>query len=122
MRCLCPWCCNVVTPCLLEESTCLLLSTVMCLSLHMCILISCSVVCVDGLGYVYVYEIYVVLDQCDKPPSLFVLSVCAYGGVVGYFWCFGFLCEFVSCIVIMSCWVLCTRSFSISFLMPFILI
>ena len=25
--------------------------------------------------------------------SLFVLSVCAYGGVVGYF-SFGFLCEF----------------------------
>ena len=27
-------------------------------------------------------------------PSLFVLSVCAYGSVVGYFWCFSFLCEF----------------------------
>ena len=51
------------------------------------------VVCVDGLGYVYVCERYVVLDQGDEPPSLFVLSVCAYGGVVGYFWCFRFLCE-----------------------------
>ena len=25
-------------------------------------------------------------DQCDKPPSWSVLSVCAFGGVVGYFW------------------------------------
>ena len=45
----------------------------------------------DGLEYVYVCESYIVLDQCDESPSLFVLSVCAYGGVVGYF---GFLCEF----------------------------
>ena len=37
-----------------------------------------------GLGYVYVCESYVVLDQCD---------ICAYGGVVGYFRCFSFLCE-----------------------------
>ena len=52
--------------------------------------------CVDGLGYVYVCEGYDVLDQCDEPsPSLFVLSVCAYGGVVGYFLCFSFLCEFL---------------------------
>ena len=66
-----------------------------CLVLHMCILISCSsVLCVEGLGYVYVCESYVVLDQCDEHPSLFVLFVCAYGGVVGYFMCFSFLCEF----------------------------
>ena len=44
--------------------------------------------------HVYVCEGYVVLDQCDEPPSLFVFSVCAYGSVVGYFWCFSFLCEF----------------------------
>ena len=50
--------------------------------------------CVDGLGYVYVCESYVVLDQCDQSLSLFVLSVCAYGGVVGYIWYFSFLCEF----------------------------
>ena len=50
--------------------------------------------CVDGLGYVYVCEIYVVLDHCDEPPFLFVLSGGAYGGVVGYVRCFGFLCEF----------------------------
>ena len=69
-------------------------ATVMCLGFPMCILISCSsVLCVDGLGYVYVCESYVVLDQCDESPSLFVLSVCVYGGVVGYFWWFSFLCE-----------------------------
>ena len=80
--------------------------------------------CVDGLGYVYVCECYVVLDQCDEPPSLFVLSVCAYGGVVGYFMCLAFCVSFVSCIVMMSGWVLCTRLFSslILFLMPFMLI
>ena len=50
--------------------------------------------CVDGLGHVYVCESYVILDQCDEPLSLFVLSVCAYGGVVGYLRCFVFLCEF----------------------------
>ena len=50
--------------------------------------------CVDGLGYVYVWESYAVLDQYDKPPTLFVLSVCAYGGVVGYLRYFSFLCEF----------------------------
>ena len=48
--------------------------------------------CADGLEYVC--ESYVVLDLCDEPPSLAVLSVCVYGGVVGYFWCFRFLCEF----------------------------
>ena len=54
-----------------------------------------GVVCVDGLGYVYVCESYIVLDQCNEPPpSLVVLSVCAYGGVVGYLRCFSFLCEF----------------------------
>ena len=66
--------------------------------------------CVDGLGYVYVCESYDVLDQCDEPTSLFVLSVCAYGGVVGYFWCLAFCVSFVSCIVMISGWVLyCTR-------------
>ena len=51
--------------------------------------------CVDGLGYVYVCESLVVLDQCDEPPpSLFVFYVCAYGGVVGYLRCFSFPCEF----------------------------
>ena len=48
-------------------------STVMCLVLPMCSLISCSFVlcvCVDGLGYVYVCESYVVLDQCDEPTPL----------------------------------------------------
>ena len=64
--------------------------------------------CVDSLGYVYVCESYVVLDQCDESFSLFVLSVCAYGGVVGYFWCLAFLVSFISCIVMMSGWVLCT--------------
>ena len=74
--------------------------------------------CVDGLGYVYACESYVILDQCDESPSLFALSVCAYGGVVGY------LCDFVSCIVMISGWVLSTTFFSSSilFLMAFMLI
>ena len=67
-------------------------ATVMCLVLPMCILTSCSsVLCVliDGLGNVYVCESYVVLDQCDEPPSLFM--------------------------VMMSGWVMCTRCFSFRF-------
>ena len=49
--------------------------------------------CIDGLGYVC--EGYIVLDQCDEAPSLFVLSVCTYGGVVGYLGVFfDFLCDF----------------------------
>ena len=74
--------------------------------------------CVDGIGYVC--ESYVVLDQCDEPsPCLCFLS--AYGGV---FWCLAFCVSFVSFIVMMSGWLLCTRfySSSILFLMPFILI
>ena len=48
--------------------------------------------CVDGLGYFC--ESYIVLNQCDEPPSLCVLSVCAYGDVVGYLRCFSLLYEF----------------------------
>ena len=79
-------------------------ATAMCLVLPMCILISCSsVLCVlMALG---MFMIVKVLDQCDESPSLFVLSVCAYGGVVVYFWCFSFLCEF--CFLYCG-WVLCT--------------
>ena len=70
--------------------------------------------CVDGLGYVYVCESCVVLDQCVEPPppsSLFVLSVCAYGVVMGYFMCLAFRVSFVSCIVMMLGWVLCMMFF-----------
>ena len=52
-------------------------ATVMCLVLPICILISCSSVLCLG----YVCENCVVLDQCYEPLSLFVFSVCAYGGV-----------------------------------------
>ena len=60
----------------------------------------------------------------DEPPSLFVFSVCVYGGVVGYLRCLAFCVSFVYCIVMMSGWVLCTRFFSTSilFLMPIMLI
>ena len=44
--------------------------------------------------------------QQQQPPSLFVLPVCAYGGVMGYFMCFSSCVSFVSCIVMMSGWVL----------------
>ena len=54
-------------------------ATVMCLVLPMCILIRCSAVLI-AVG-MFVCEIYVVLDQCDESPSLFVCSVCAYCGV-----------------------------------------
>ena len=66
--------------------------------------------CVDGLGYVYVCESCVALEEYGEPPSLFVLSVCAYGGVVGYFGV-RFLCELCFFIVMMSGCELCTRFF-----------
>ena len=70
-------------------------ATVMSLVLPMCILIICSsVMCVLMVLGMFMCVSYVVLDQCDEPPSLCVLSVCAYGGVVGYLRCFRFLCEF----------------------------
>ena len=60
----------------------------MSLVLHMCILISCSsVLCVLMALGMFMF----VIDQCDEPPSSFVLYDCAYGCVVGYFSC---LCEF----------------------------
>ena len=57
-------------------------------------------VCVDGLGYVYVCECYVALDECAETPSMFVFPVCACGGVVRHFGCF--CVSFVYCIVMMS--------------------
>ena len=85
MRYLCPRGCNVVTRvswrkvrvCYCDAFS---LACVYFDQLEFC------VVCVDGLVYVYVCESYVVLDQCDESPSLCVLSVYAYGGVMGYFW------------------------------------
>ena len=38
-------------------------------------------VCVDGLGYVYVRECHVVLEECVEPTSLLVFSVCVHGAV-----------------------------------------
>ena len=92
----------------------------------MCFLISCSsVLCVlMALGMFMFVKVMSSLISVMIPPSLFVLVVCAYGGVVGYLRCFAFCASLVSCIVMMSGWVLCTRFFSSSilFLMPFMLI
>ena len=58
------------------------------------------------------------------PPSLSVLSVCAYGAVVGYFRGFSFLGEFcfLYCDYVRLGAVYYFFSSSILFLMPFILI
>ena len=68
---------------------------VMFLVLPMCILISCSyVLCVlMALGMFMFVTVKSSLISVMS-PSLFVFSGCAYGGVVGYFWCFSYLCEF----------------------------
>ena len=58
-------------------------ATVVSLVLPMCSLICCSSVLCVLMAFGNVCEGYVVLDQCEPPPSLFVLSVCAYGGIVG---------------------------------------
>ena len=71
-------------------------ATVMSLVLPMCILISCSsVLCVlMALGMFMFVKVMLSLISLMSPPSLFVLSVCAYDDVVGYLRCFSFLCEF----------------------------
>ena len=77
----------------------------------MCILISCSsVLCVFmALGMFMFVKVMVSLISVMSPPPCIVLSVCAYGGVVGYFRCLALCVSFVSCIVMMSGWVLSTR-------------
>ena len=99
--------------------------TVMCLVLPMCILISCSsVLCVlMALGmFMFTKGMSSLIRVMSPPPCL--CSVCAHGGVVGYFRCLAFSVSFVYCIVMMFGWVLCTNFFSSSilFLMPFMLI
>ena len=77
--------------------------------------------CVDGLGYIYVCEsLSTMISEMSPPHCLCSLSV----HMVGYFWCFSFLCEF--------CFLYCddvrlgvvyeTFSSLILFLMPFMLI
>ena len=64
-------------------------ATVLCLVLPIGILPSCSsVVCVlMALGmYMFVKVMSFLMSVMSPPPSLFVFPVCAYGGVVGYFW------------------------------------
>ena len=54
------------------------------------------------------------LTLSDPVELLFMfVKVMSYGGVVGYFGVLAFCVSFVSCIVMMSGWVLCT-----SFLVP----
>ena len=66
-------------------------ASAMCLVLSMCILLSCSsVLCVLMALGMFMKVMSSLISVMS--PRLFVLSVCAYGGVVRYFWCFSFLC------------------------------
>ena len=67
-------------------------ATVMSLVLPMCILISCSSVLMALVIFMFVKVMSSLI--CVMSPSPCLCSVCASGGVVGYFWCFSFLCEF----------------------------
>ena len=83
------------------------LATVMSLVLPMCILISCSsVLCVlMALGmFMFVKVVSSLISVMSPPPCLCSLSV----RMVGYL---AFCVSFVSCIVMMSGWVLCTSFF-----------
>ena len=74
MQCLCPRCCNVVTPYRLEESTCLLL--LMCLVLSMCISISrSSVLCVLMVFGMFMF-VKVMSSLISPLQCLCSLSVC----------------------------------------------
>ena len=86
-------------------------STVMSLVLTMCILISCSpVLCVlMVLGmFMFAKVMSSLISVMSPPPRLHSLSVRM---VVqwGIFGSLAFCVSFVSCIVMMSGWVLCTR-------------
>ena len=65
----------------------------MYLVLPMCILISCSSVLYVLMALGMFVKVMSSLIRVMS-PSLFVFTVCVYGGVVGYFWCFSSLCEF----------------------------
>ena len=100
-------------------------ATVMCLVFPMCILISCSSVLgvLMALGMFMFVKVMSSLISVMIPLLVCVLC-CAYGGVVRYFWCFSFLCEF--CFLYYDDVCLCVVyeffSSSILFLMPFMLI
>ena len=70
-------------------------ATVMSLVLPMCILISFSYVLCLLMVLGMFMRVKLMLSLISvMSPSLFVLSVCAYGAVVGNLWYFSFLCEF----------------------------
>ena len=73
-------------------------ATVMSLVLPMCILISCSnVLCVlMVLGMLMFVKVMSSMISLMSPSSLFVLSVCGYGGVV-FFLCLSFCVSFLYC-------------------------
>ena len=70
--------------------------------------------------FMFVKVMSSLISVMSSPPCLCSL----YMRMVVYFCCLAFCVSFVSCIVMMSGWMLCTRflSSSILFLMPFMLI
>ena len=66
-------------------------ATVMSLVLHMCILISCSYVLMSLGMFMFVKIMLSLISVMSFLHCLCFLFVCM---VVGYFWCFSFLCEF----------------------------
>ena len=90
----------------------------------MCILISCSsMLCVLMVLGMFVKVMWSLISVMSPQPCLCSLSVRM---VVewGIFGVLPFCVSFVSCIVMVSGWMLCTRFFSSSilFLMPFMLL
>ena len=59
----------------------------------MCIFISCSYVLCVLMTFGMFMFVKVMSSLISVMSPLSVLSVCTYGGVVGYFWCFSFLYE-----------------------------
>ena len=88
-------------------------ATVMSLVLLICNLIRCSyVLCVlMALGmFIFVKVMSSLISVMSPPPCLCSLCLCVWW-CSGVFLVFSFLCEFFSCIVMMSGWVLCTSFF-----------
>ena len=54
-----------------------------------------NVIVPDVLGDLHMCESYVLLYVCDESTSSVVVrSISAYGRVVCYLWCLGFICKF----------------------------
>ena len=90
----------------------------------MCILTSCSSVLMALGMFIFVKVMPSLISVMSPPPFIVCVPCLCIWWYSGVFLVLDFCVSFVSCIVMMPGWVLCTKFFrsSILFLIPFILI